>query len=98
MPAYAVTTDQIIKLPPKVVILHRLPICGSPTSTFPVNQPLADPATQILRISVCLHATWSFQRLECTNSGGKLHPVIGRCQPSAPDFLFSACCAQHGAP
>src|SRR5271170_3919825 len=88
-PVDFVTLGRFIEAPPKVVVLHRLPVPGAPAVAFPIAHPGGHAVAQILGIGVQFDDCGTLESLECGDRGRQLHAIVGGQRLAAAQVLLA---------
>jgi hypothetical protein len=76
-PGDTVAGGGFFELPPQIIVLHCLPVCGAPVLGFPPRQPLGDAPAQIFRTSEKCDLARFFEALKRRDGGLQLHAIVG---------------------
>ena len=83
---------------PKIDILDRLLIGGSPAAPLPAVDPFGDAVAQVLAVAVEPHPARPLQRLQARHRSRHFHPVVGRVGLEAAQFPLGPAIAQDRGP
>ena len=78
VPVDGVCLYESIKGYPQLLIFNRLSVGGFPAVLLPVEDPLSDSLSQILRVGVEIDNAWFFKGAERLDRRLKLHLIVGR--------------------